>query len=148
VPSAALSEFLAACRAGTLAWEVRPGAASFDLANLQSRLPGAPVDYVAFLSEADGGEGDLVTEAPITYLRLWSAASSIDNNDSYQVQRSLPGYWGIGDNGGGEMLAFDRSFAVWPLYAIPFIPMDARDRIPVADSFGQMLRRLGKSAIR
>jgi hypothetical protein len=33
-----MSEFLAACRAGTLAWEVRPGAASLDLANLQSRL--------------------------------------------------------------------------------------------------------------
>jgi hypothetical protein len=141
-----LNAFLEAFRGESIDWHGSPGAAPAEIARLRRHIPGVPEAYLEFLASMNGGDGSLPTEAPITYLRLWPADRSIQYNIDYEVQRWLPDHWGIGDNGGSEMLAFDRAAPGWPLCTVPFVPLEAESCIPVAPNFSDLLRRLGKRA--
>ena len=76
-------------------------------------------------------EGDL-GDLPPGWFQLWPLSEIEERNRGYEVRENVPGYTGIGSNGGGEMLALSPSGQV---VAIPFIGMEAKEAIVVADSW-------------
>ena len=48
---------------------------------------------------------------------------------------ALPGFFGFGSNGGGELLAFELSSPEAPVFMVPFIPLEATEAVLVAPSF-------------
>jgi hypothetical protein len=86
------------------------------------------------LHYSNGGQGFLTVQPYL--LRLWRAEQVLDNNLDYEMPDYVPGFFGFGDNGGGEFFAFDtRTAAPWKIYTIPFVPMDERDALCVAEDF-------------
>ncbi len=72
-------------------------------------------------------------------------ADVLANNREYQLTEFLPGFFGFGSNGGGELLALDcRGRPPWPVNMVPFIPLDAAEAQPVAADFGGFVRLLGR----
>jgi hypothetical protein len=93
-----------------------------------------PKDYLDFLSLSNGGEGELPVDP--YWFQIWSAENVLEHNEGYQVAQFLPGFFAFGSNGGGEMLAFDtRKDGAWPVYMIPFVPMEEADAREVASEF-------------
>ncbi len=79
-----------------------------------------------------------------SYVRVWPARTAVEYNRDYEVQRWLPGFVGIGDNGGTDMIGFDaRHGQPYPVCAVPFAPMEwdaVMGQVPDFDSFiGQLL---------
>lgn len=102
-----------------------------------------PKEYLALLRYSDGGEGKLYLE--IGWFALWSSAEVIELNKGYEIDKYLPGYFGFGSNGGGELLAFDMEGGKpWKVVAIPFIPMSAREAEVIAKNFEEFIRAIGR----
>lgn len=58
------------------------------------------------------------------WFQLWPAEKVIEYNNSYKVAENVPGFFGFGSSGGGEMLAFDmRGGKPRKVVMIPFIVM-------------------------
>jgi len=109
---------------------------------LESRFA-LPEDYLRFLKLSNGGEGELGVEPG--WFVLWLAETVIENNDGYEVHKWIPGFFGFGSNGGGELLAFDtRTAQPWKIYMIPFIPMEETEAILVAESFADFIKVIGQ----
>lgn len=98
-----------------------------------------PVSYINFLKIHKGAVGDLPLQP--FYFQLWELSEISDNNSSYEVQNYLPDYFGIGGNGGGELLALNLKDK--KIYTIPFIPMDEKDALLVAESFEEFENIMG-----
>src|SRR4051812_7238223 len=64
-----------------------------------------PPEYLDLLRISDGGEASL-SGSP-SYLRLWPARTVVESNLDYEVQRWVPGFVGVGDNGGPDIIGFD-----------------------------------------
>ncbi len=102
-----------------------------------------PSAYLTQLAESNGGEGDLGAEPG--WVVLWPAERVIEYNDMYDIADVLPGFYGFGDNGGGELLAFDtRTGSPYPVVAIPWIPMEPEFAVRIAPSFAQFRSLIGK----
>ena len=93
-----------------------------------------PKDYIDFLKLSNGGEGELPVDP--YWFQIWSADEVLEHNEGYQVKEYLPGFFAFGSNGGGELLAFDtRKEGAWPVYMVPFIPMDESGAQKVSPDF-------------
>jgi len=102
-------------------------------------LPGS---YLSFLAYSNGGEGPLAIEP--AWFGIWPAEQFIDLNHSYKVDEWLPGFFGFGSSGGGELLAFDtRTPEPWKVVTVPFIPLDEEDAIVIAGSFEELVKAMG-----
>jgi hypothetical protein len=102
-----------------------------------------PQEYLDLLVYSDGGEGELGFEPG--WFQLWSSADVIDLNKSYEIDKNLPGYFGFGSNGGGELLAFDMKHGKpWKVVMIPFIPMEANKAIIIANDFVGFIQAMGR----
>jgi hypothetical protein len=125
-------------------WTRHPPAPESALAALAEgcdfELPG---EYLAFLRYSNGGQGSMCLEP--WYFQLQPAETVLDYNRGYQVERFLPGFFAIGSNGGGEMLAIrkDRG-SPCPVFMIPFIPMAADDAVEIAFDFELFAMCLGR----
>ena len=76
---------------------------------------------------------------------MWPTVEVLTNNQEYQLPEFLPGFFGFGSNGGGELLALDcRLKQPWPVVMVPFIPLDAAEAQRVAADFGGFVRLLGR----
>lgn len=117
------------------------------LAALRDQAPSVlPPEYIAQLALSNGGEGDLGVEPG--WIQLWPAEEVLLMNEGYQVQDWLPGFWGFGSNGGGELFAFDMRRGVpCPIVMVPFIPMDAHEAVQIAPSFAELREYFGKPFI-
>jgi hypothetical protein len=96
-------------------WQHMPSPA--DLAVVARLADTAPVllpaEYLALLRLHDGGEGELGAEPG--WFQLWPAAEVLAANRDYQLPEFLPGFFGFGSSGGGELLALDcRGPLPWP----------------------------------
>lgn len=126
-------------------WYPQPPASSeaVEALRTQSGLD-LPRAYLAFFEQSNGGDGDLGI-AP-GWLSLWSIEEVLGLNRDYEVQQWIPGFFGFGTNGGGELLAFDtRTPHPWKIYMIPFVPMDANDALLVAEDFASFAQAIGRS---
>ncbi len=102
-----------------------------------------PDDYLAFLSQTDGGEGELPVQP--FWFQIWPSEKVVEYNDGYEVKKNLPDFFGFGSSGGGELLAFDaRQGKPWKIVAVPFIPMEAKEAILIGKDFLSFARLMGK----
>src|SRR4051794_23741397 len=92
---------------GLEGWPIRvPPASPAVLRDLASASPIAlPEEYLALLGFSNGGEGNLGVEPG--WFVLWPAEEVLVSNREFGVPELLPGFFGFGSNGGGELLAFD-----------------------------------------
>ncbi len=104
-----------------------------------------PEAYLSQLRSSNGGEGDLAIDPG--WISLWRAEDVISLNSGYCVPEFVPGLWGFGSNGGGELLAFDlRGAEPYPIVRVPFIPMELSEAVRISDSFEDFRRHVGRSA--
>ena len=102
-----------------------------------------PKVYPALLRYSDGGEGKLNLETG--WFMLWSSTEVIELNKGYEIDKNLPGYFGFGSNGGGELLVFDiESGRPWKVVMIPFIPMSAKEAEVIANNFEEFIKAIGR----
>ena len=101
-----------------------------------------PDEYLELLRYSNGGEGNLAVEPG--WFQLWPAEKVIEFNEGYEVNKFIPGFFGFGSSGGGEMLALDtREGRPYKVVRIPFIPMKAELARLVAEDFENFACALG-----
>ncbi len=129
---------------GEQTWTRQPPADPCELTDLTQASPvPLPTSYLELLKSSNGGSGDLGRQPG--WFILWSASEVMPQNVAYKVQAQVPGFIGIGTNGGGELLAFDmRHGEPYPVVSIPFIPMQAQDVLRIADSFEEFRSLMGR----
>jgi hypothetical protein len=95
-----------------------------------------PAEYLSFLRTTNGGDtrGGL-----LEYYRFWDAAQIISYNEGYEVGNSLPGFIGIGDDGGPSM--FLMKMGTWEIFSYPF-SLDNAYAEQVASSFSQLMAHI------
>lgn len=101
-------------------------------------LPPIPAQYEAFLAAHGGFEGFTTGDARPGYVALWTMAEIPGNNADIEIQECAPGFVAFAGNGGGEVLAFDASGAV---FMLPLIGMEPQCAIKVAGSFSELEAR-------
>lgn len=102
-----------------------------------------PKAYVDQLRRSNGGEGDLALEPG--WVSFWPAEEVVELNRAYEIDESLPGFFGFGSNGGGELFAFKIvSSNCWPVYMIPFTPMEEAYAVLIAQDCETFLRAVGR----
>ena len=100
---------------------------------IESDLP-LPTAYLNQLRRSNGGEGDLAIEPG--WVSFWKAEEVVQLNRAYEVTENVPGFFGFGSNGGGELFAFKTADIIpFPIYMIPFIVMSEEDAVLIAQDF-------------
>jgi hypothetical protein len=125
-------------------WRRRPGPADAEVVAALARAAPIPLpaEYLALLRLHDGGEGEL--GAAPGWFHLWPAGEVMQANSGYGLAEHLPGFFGLGSNGGGELLALDsRGRLPWPVVMVPFTVLDAAEARPVAADFAELVGLLG-----
>ncbi len=111
--------------------------------NLKNEVKGLPEAYYCFLLYSDGGAGKISIEPG--WFQIWPSTEVIALNKGYEIEKNIPGFFGFGSNGGGELLAFDlRSNKKCELVMIPFIPMSEDEAIVIANDFEEFIKAIGK----
>jgi hypothetical protein len=128
----------------TAGWIRRPPATEAAIQRMTAHCDFAlPDEYLSFLRYSNGGEGILCI-AP-WYFQLCSAEEVIGYNQGYNVEEFLPGWFAIGSNGGGQILAIrNRDGSPCPVYMVPFIPMAESDGVQIAHDFVMFAMALGR----
>jgi len=67
---------------------------------------------------------------------FWDIEKIDEYNEVYNVDEYIPGYYGIGTNGSGELLTVEIKTGI--VYSIPFIPMDDSERMEISRSIKQL----------
>ena len=118
-------------------WRFASPADAAAIALLRSAAPSTlPDSYFALLRVTNGGEGDLGVDPG--WFVPWPVKDVLLNNREYQIAKFAPGLFGFGSNGGGECLAFDlRDAGAGRIVMVPFIGMDLREAVVVAENFDQ-----------
>ena len=100
-----------------------------------------PEDYLNFLRHHNGGEGFIGDN----YVVLWKAEELCDFNQKYEVEKYAPGIFLFGSDGGGEGYGFDTESMTMPIVQIPFIGMERRYAVSIADNFSDFFSKLAES---
>lgn len=101
-----------------------------------------PRAYLDHLRWSNGGEGDLALEPG--WVCFWSTEEVVESNIDYEVAEYLPGFFGFGSNGGGELLAFKvEASEPWPIYMVPFVPMEKEAAYIIAKNFEEFSAAVG-----
>ncbi|HID8535675.1 TPA: SMI1/KNR4 family protein [Stenotrophomonas maltophilia] len=122
-------------------WLPETGAHEDDLRSLQAHWSEAaiPEDFMQLLRWSNGGRYVF----PHAYVDLWSIASIIQLNRSYQIRRYLGDYlMGIGTDGGSTLIALD----LCPLSRGQVVSFDLGDLDisrgkPIAESIAELFRK-------
>ena len=102
-----------------------------------------PGEYLSLLHLSNGGEGPLGVEPG--WFQFWPVEEVLASNGDYEVQKYLPGLFGFGSSGGGELLAFDtRRGPPWSVVMVPFIGMDQEDVVEIAVDFSRFMQAAGR----
>ena len=95
-----------------------------------------PQDYKEYLEHRGCFEG--ITRGEPGYIALWPLDEIPGNNAEIEIQALAPGYTAFAGDGGGEVLAFDASGAV---YKLPLIGMEPRCATKIASNFSELSAR-------
>jgi hypothetical protein len=90
-----------------------------------------PPEYVAYVQSGGTMEAFLTCDFP-GYMQLWPLEKVSEYNNGYQIAEFAPGFFGFGTNGGGELLVFDASGAV---YCLPAIGLEPECATRIANSW-------------
>jgi len=105
------------------------------LAEIKRALPSS---YVDFLNHHDGGEWECGDDLVVT----WSADQLVPFNSEYRVERLAPGLFLFGSDGSAEAYGFDLRSPAKPVVRVPFVGMDWKLAIAIAEDFGDWLKML------
>ena len=97
-----------------------------------------PDDYLAFLRQANGGEGFVGA----AYVILWRIEELLKFNEEYKAAEFAPELFLFGSNGGGEAFAFDLRFKEKPIVSVPFITLELEDAITMGANFREFIEAL------
>jgi hypothetical protein len=100
-----------------------------------------PGDYIAYIE--GGGVFEDFTEGLPGYFALWHPDEIKANNEDLHVEIYAPGFLGFGTDGGGELLAFDTSGAV---FMLPLVGMEPRYANKIANSWQEVAQRITTKA--
>ena len=106
------------------------------LPQLPSNLPES---YIQFLKKHNGANGDLPIQ-PFCF-ELWQIDELVQANQNAEIQKYLPNYFGIGGNGGGELISFNLK--TLKVFAIPSIVMEEKEALLIAESFEEFEKIIG-----
>jgi len=98
-----------------------------------------PSQYVEYVEQGGLAEGFTGGGRMPGYFALWPLGDIKAWNKDYEVEEYAPGFLGFGGDGGGEMLAFDSSGAV---FVLPLIGMEPDQAIKVAESWQEFAQRI------
>lgn len=105
-------------------------------------LPTIPAEYEAFLAAHGAFEGFTTGEGQPGYVALWRLDEIAGNNSEIEIQEYAPGFVAFAGDGGGEVLAFDASGAV---FMLPLVGMEPSCAIKVAGSFRELEARFERA---
>jgi hypothetical protein len=121
----------------------RAGATDGRIAESERRLGFKfPAEYIKFLKHSNGGEGFIGGDA---YLVLWPVEKLVEMNQSYEIEKDLPGLFIFGSDGAGEAYGFDMRTPKPSVVQVPFVGMDWDVALPVGGSFDVFLEQLSTS---
>ena len=100
-------------------------------------MPQLPKDYLSYVEAGGGGFG--FTEGDPGYFQLWALEEREALHRDYKVDEFAPGFIGFGSDGGGELLAFDGTGAV---FMIPFIGGGIDDAKKIANAWSEIVSRI------
>lgn len=92
-----------------------------------------PTEYTDLLKSSNGGDGEISSDPG--WLILWKAEEVCQFNAEFKVVEDAPGFWGFGDNGGGEILAFDFRSDPPSIGALPMIGLESQAALFIARDF-------------
>jgi len=102
-----------------------------------------PVEYLSFLRCSNGGEGPMCLEP--WWFQIWPAEEVLQFNRGYCVDKFLPGYFGIGSSGGGEMFVIRKpAGSPCPIHMVPFCPMAECDVVEICYDMEMFAMALGR----
>ena len=114
----------------------RPGADAPSLASAIREFPGLPSEYADLVQEATELELQWLNE---TYLRIWGPSGCLEMDRAYEISSRIKGAIPIGDNGGGDAIAYMSGQDGWGLYAVAFNDVDREDARWIAPSLTALL---------
>ena len=82
-----------------------------------------PPEYIAYVEE--GGSAEAFTDGLPGYFELLHPHEIEEKNSELDVARHVPGFIGFGTDGGGQLLAFDATGAV---FMLPLVGMEPQSR--------------------
>jgi len=96
-----------------------------------------PNEYVVY-AETDG-VSEACTEGNPGYFALWHPDEIEANNQNLDIASRAPGFLGFGTDGGGELLVFDATGAV---FMLPLVGMEPKHAQRIADSWNEVVQRI------
>ncbi|MGP8473889.1 SMI1/KNR4 family protein [Burkholderia sp. PR2] len=94
--------------------------------------PPIPIQYIDYLSAHGIFEGFTRDGSEPGYIVLWPVNEISQNNVDMEIATLAPGYLAFATNGGGELLVFDSTGAV---FMLPMIGMASEGAMRISDSF-------------
>jgi hypothetical protein len=97
-----------------------------------------PYEYQQFVAAHGASPWSLSGGEMPGYVYLWELTDIPGCNSDIRIHEFAPGFLAFGGDGGGEILVFDASGAV---YMLPLIGMEPAVAIKLADSFTELASR-------
>lgn len=95
-----------------------------------------PYDYLEFMEEHNGGEGDVGKNSYIQILRLEEV---LDYNKEYEIFSYLPNTFAFGGDLGGNHFCYD--FKLKKYFAIDCCSLNEKDEYCFANSFYEFIKK-------
>ena len=92
-----------------------------------------PKNYLDYINNAE--EYEIYSDSG--FLELFPFADLDSINDDYETQKFVPNFIAIGSNGGGVGVFINKNDNKF--YSIPFVGMDEKDAVFLADDFIKFL---------
>lgn len=102
-------------------------------------LPHIPQDYVDYIKSTGPFECLTQERAKPGYVALWDFDEIAKINAEVEIEMYAPGFIAFGGDGGGELLAFDGTGAV---FMLPMVGMEPSCAIRIAENFQELVNRL------
>lgn len=106
-------------------------------------LPSLPSGYSEYVKATGPSECFTHDDVEPGYVVLWALDEISKNNSEVEIETYAPGFIAFGGNGGGELLVFDTTGAV---FMLPMIGMEPDCAIRVAETFEELVGRFEVSS--
>ena len=115
-----------------------PPASGTEVVSLQEHFGAVPADYLQLVSEATEIE---LRHANGQYVRIWGPVGCIEMNEGYGIRRRIPGAVPIGDDGGGNVIFYQKGKQGFGLYHLGYGNLDGDAAIWIAPTLTHFLTR-------
>lgn len=99
-------------------------------------LPSLPSAHVEYIKATGPFECCTRDDSEPGYVVLWAIDEISKNNSEVEIETYAPGFIAFCGNGGGELLVFDSTGAV---FMLPMIGMEPNCAIRVAETFEDLV---------